>query len=626
MRIPSPAPTVLARGRRLSSAIPVMLLVAALLVGAPARAAVPASGTVGPRQATASWQGQSYDAAAVADPTACPPARLDPNSAVCDHFSLTVDAAPSFWDKRVGGAVVTITWPSADDDFDLYVFDAAGNQAASSATGGTTSERILIPAASGTYQVLVDPFLVTSSSYAGTATFVAQKPAKVQGGGPAAYHGTLVSGANPDQAPQNTALPLASKDALVLQAHQVGHDAAEPTIGVDPTGAVFYAAAAFDSVGGTAKTTVLRSADGGQTWQAVSPRVADTEQHPTSLDPYIDVDPTGRVFDIDLLLAGSELSFSDDQGANWTTTALTVAGANDHQTLAAGPPPVGNPLLRSLDPRFPKLVYYCVNQVADSWCARSLDGGLAFTQTATPAFLGEDPAAGGLCGGLHGHLASDPDGRIFLPKDHCGFPWVAASQNGGDTWTRTQVSSNIGEAAVDPAVAADSAGNLYVVWWDDKHHLPYLSVSGDHDSTWSTPRMIAPPGVHEVNFPTITAGDAGRIAITFPGTTVDNPQDPTRPWNSYVVVSSNALDPDPLFLSNIANDPDDPVHRGDCLGRCAGMFDFLDIQASPTDGTAWASAVDTCTGACVTDPNAPAGSARGIAIQTLNLPLHPTTK
>jgi hypothetical protein len=138
--------------------------------------------------------------------------------------------------------------------------------------------------------------------------------------------------------------------------------------------------------------------------------------------------------------------------------------------------------------------------------------------------------------------------------------------------------------------------------------------------------MIAPPGVHEVNFPTITAGDAGRIAITFPGTTVDNPQDPTRPWNSYVVVSSNALDPDPLFHSNIANDPDDPVHRGDCLGRCAGMFDFLDIQPSPADGTAWASAVDTCTGACVTDPSAPADSARGIAIQTLNHPLHQTTK
>ena len=138
--------------------------------------------------------------------------------------------------------------------------------------------------------------------------------------------------------------------------------------------------------------------------------------------------------------------------------------------------------------------------------------------------------------------------------------------------------------------------------------------------------MIAPPGVHEVNFPTVTAGDPGRIAITFPGTTVDNRSDPTRPWNSYVVVSSNALDTDPVFLSNIANSPDDPVHRGECTGRCAGMFDFLDIQVSPADGTAWASAVDTCTGDCVTNPSDPADSARGIAIQALNVPLRTVTR
>lgn len=183
------------------------------------------------------------------------------------------------------------------------------------------------------------------------------------------------------------------------------------------------------------------------------------------------------------------------------------------------------------------------------------------------------------------------------------------------------MSSNIPIASNDPAVASDTAGNLYYVWWDQKHHLPYLSISRDHGATWSTPLMIAPPGVFEVNFPTITAGDPGKIAITFPGTTVNDQQDSTRPWNSYVVISTNALDPDPLFLSNVANDPNDPVHRGDCLGRCAGMFDFLDIQVSPADGTPWATAVDTCTGACVTNPNAAPDSMRGIAIQAPGVPI-----
>jgi len=593
----------------------------ALLLAFTVPGATPSSGTIGPRAKNVSWQGQFYAAAAVADPTECPPASLDPANTVCDHFALTVNADPSFWNTYVGGAEVTISWASADNDFDLYIYDQSGSLVASSGQGGTTFERALIPAASGTYDVVVVPFAVTQSGYKGVAEFIAQKPSKVPGGGPTAYHGTYVGGANPNNAPQNKALPLQNQNALLLQAHDVGHDAAEPTLGVDRKDAIFYAAAAFDGTGGTAKTTVLRSTDGGLTWTKVSPTIEDTESHPATLDPYLYVDPIGRVFTIDLLAAGSYLSFSDNQGANWTTSALTVGGVNDHQTLVAGKTPIGNPFLSPLDPNFQKICYYCVNQVSDSWCARSLDGGRTFAQTATPAFLGEDPAAGGVCGGLHGHVKPDPDGRIFLPKDHCGFPWLATSTNGGDAWTRTQVSKLIGVADADPAVAADAAGNLYYVWWDDKHHLPYLSVSRDHGGTWTTPLMIAPPGVFEVNFPTITAGDPGKIAITFPGTMVNDQSDPTRPWNSYVVISTNALETNPLFLSNIANDPDDPIHRGNCVGRCAGMFDFLDIQVSPADGTAWASAVDTCTGDCVTNRNAPADSMRGIAIQAVNIPV-----
>jgi len=71
---------------------------------------------------------------------------------------------------------------------------------------------------------------------------------------------------------------------------------------------------------------------------------------------------------------------------------------------------------------------------------------------------------------------------------------------------------------------------------------------------------IAPPGVHEVNFPTIDVGDPGKIAITFPGTTSTlGHKDLTRTWNSYVVVSTNALAANPLFLSNTANPKNDPV-------------------------------------------------------------------
>ena len=90
-------------------------------------------------------------------------------------------------------------------------------------------------------------------------------------------------------------------------------------------------------------------------------------------------------------------------------------------------------------------------------------------------------------------------------------------------------------------LAVDKADNLYAVWQDGTFRLPFLSVSRDHGMSWSTPRMIAPPGVHEVDFPTITAGDPGRIAVLFPGSESQNFNDPTRPWNLYVVRPTTAF-------------------------------------------------------------------------------------
>lgn len=561
------------------------------------RGATPVSGTVGPGTLPATWQGKSYTAAAVADPAACPPASLDSSNAVCDHFALTVGVDPGYWSIAAGGASVTINWADAANDFDLYVYDAAGNEVASSTQSSTTSEQASIRNASGTYDVVVVPFTVTSSGYSGNASFVTQTQATTTSGGPVAYNGVSVTGANPSTAPTTTAA-RDGRPQLVLQSTDVGREAAEPTLGVDKTATAFYAASTFDGPGGeVAHTLVLRSRDSGLTWQATTPEYAGVDAHPATLDPYVYLDTdTSRLFDIDTLLAGStDLSISDDQGNSWLTTLTVDPEVTDHQTLVTAAPPAANPLVRPLLRSFPKIVYYCVNSAVDSGCNRSLDGGVTYTRTGGPAYLGFDSAAGGLCGGLHGHIASDSAGRLFVPKGHCGFPWLAISDDGGTTWSRVQVSKTIGIADIQSAVADDAADNLYYTWWDDVHHLPYLSVSRDHGQTWSTPLMIAPPGVKEVNFPTITAGDAGRIALTFPGTMVGDRDDKTRPWDSWVVTSSNALDASPLFVANIGNAVGDPVHRGDCLARCAGMFDFLDVVGSPSDGTIWATAVDTCT-------------------------------
>jgi hypothetical protein len=351
----------------------------------------------------------------------------------------------------------------------------------------------------------------------------------------------------------------------------------------------------------------MRSKDGGRTFQDASPNVAGVKTQNVSTDPYIYVEPTtGRVFDLDLQgLSGAHLSFTDDGGKSWTESLLSTAGLNDHQTLVAGVAPEGAPLPLT-DPAFQKVLYYCTNAVTWGSCARSFDGGRTFIQGNQAGYLTFDPVPlvtlddehnDGVCGQLHGHAVTDRAGRLFIPRGWCRTPMIAISSDAATTFHDVKV-SDIPINGQQASVAVDREGTLYYAWYGGlKEPLPYLSISRDHGEHWSTPLMIAPPGVHEVNFPTIDVGDPGKIAITFPGTTsTGGTKDNTRPWNSYVVVSTNALSDDPLFLSNIANPKNDPVARGDCADRCGRMYDFLDIVSAPNQGgRVFATAVDTCT-------------------------------
>src|SRR5436305_4456960 len=439
-------------------------------------------------------------------------------------------------------------------------------------------------------------------------------------GGFAAYHAIKVA-----SDPKSPATVLANRPVayhgpkLVLAQSYVGRKAAEPTLGIDHKGAIYTVASAFDAIPGNPpknepKTLVMRSTDGGRSWQNEQPNVAGQNTMVVSTGPYVFVDPNvpqsaGRIFDIDLQgVNGAHLAFSDDQGKTWTQTLLSSAGVNDHQTLVSGPEPAGVPIPLT-DPAYQKVLYYCVNQIADGSCIRSFDGGKTFVQGDQTGYEAFDPQylAGfdsshneGICGSLHGHAVTDSAGRLFIPRGYCDIAMIGISSDAANRFHDVQVSkvSMYGEQA---SVAVDRNGTLYYVWQGGGRNLPFLSISRDHGEHWSAPLMVAPPGVREVDFPTIDVGDPGRIAITFPGTTSSGgSKDKTRPWNSYVVMSSNVLASNPLFLSNIANPKWDPVHRGDCGGesggRCGRMYDFLDIVSSPIDhGRVFATAVDTCT-------------------------------
>ncbi|MGH9891212.1 MAG: pre-peptidase C-terminal domain-containing protein [bacterium] len=589
------------------------LVVGTVLLAPSAQAASPESGTVSRDSPTVTWNGGPFLAS---NPLSC---RTLP--ATCDEFKLTIVPPEEGADEE--GFVVTVRITASDlaDDLDLFVRDPEGGTIASSGTAGGVEGIVLHNPAPGTYTVVVQPFLVRSTSvgtYAGVAALAVppeEERAKF-------YHGARVG---PDfngiPASQPAKRRPRGATAVKVNFNYVGRQAAEPTIGVNANNTAFFAAATFDSVIGIsgvtrlARTVVMRSRDKGVTWEAVSPPflLQDTETtEPTfTLDPMLHVDPdTGRIFSVDLYVGCSNAIFSDDEGVTWTRNPLACGQpVNDHHTIVTAPPRPG------LTVGYPNLVYYCFNRVSDSSCGRSHDGGQTFVAAGT-AFTGFDPDTGSFCGGLHGHLAADrtPDdvraGVIYLPKGHCGLPWVAISEDGAETWRRVKIAGNTPMADHEVSLAFDTAGALYAVWADGTFRLPFLSVSTDRGLTWSTPLMFAPPGVHEVNFPTIVAGDAGRIAVLFPGSESTDFEDPTRPWNIYIVMSTNALDANPTFTWTTANNPPDPVHRGNCgPGRCdaqdgGSMFDFLDIQVSPADGAFWGTASDTCVDACVTDPTA----------------------
>lgn len=461
--------------------------------------------------------------------------------------------------------------------------------------------------------------LVVAALALGTTGLDADVPGAVDGAHQAYRAGRLVDGVSTPSTP-------ASYDGapLELQAVRVGSDAGEPTLGVDADGTVFYAA-----LQGLA-TDVRRSTDGGVSWTSVRPKLAALNSPPVTLDPYVYVDEeTGRLFNLELTLACSYLSFSDDDGASWTTNPLACGQfVNDHQTIVAGDPV--SPLQTV---GYPNVLYYCFNRVTDASCSRSLDGGLTWMPSGAPTFpgyeVGEDYAkfgVPGLCGGLHGHAITDADGRLYVPKAHCGLPSLAVSEDGGLTWRRTVVSTElttgIAHVGEHTSVTVDDAGNVYYLWYDDAERRMWMAVSTDHGATFGEPMMVSPPGVTQVNFPTLVAGDAGKVALLFPGTTATDVEDRTRPWNSYVVVTEDALAEDPLFVSTTANNPSDPIHRGTCHGRCGGMLDFLDIVTSPADGGLWAAVVDTCTSSdCVeAGTSGSSNDADGIAVRQLSGP------
>jgi len=434
--------------------------------------------------------------------------------------------------------------------------------------------------------------------------------------------------------------------AAVGGAFHTGLPAAEPTIGVTSDGTVFMTANAANpscaAAGGcpplpyanfAAGPTLVRSQDGGQTWQDIFPKLPTGDSYKLrTWDPYVYVDPdTDRVFMDDIYpISCGFLSWSDDGGQSWGHNPYSCGNTNvnDHQTLVTATPRV----LPTVG--YDKLLYRCVNNVGYAACAISVDGGQTFApQVPIGPTVGQNA-----CAAITGHLEADAEGRVYLGLPCQGNrPGVLMTEDDGQTWSMSLVSEDLPLGGHDVDLAVDEAGNVYALFLSGG--MPYFAVSRDHGATWSSPVMVAMTGVTASKFNAIAAGAPGKVAFAHVGTTIADPQDlprgtcgalPALPceepaewadatWNAYVGILEDALAPELVIQTVMANDPADPLARGQCAGRCHGMTDFIDIQIG-ADGRPWASFVDVCVAACVEDASVLFDGNLGLAATLLSGP------
>ena len=359
--------------------------------------------------------------------------------------------------------------------------------------------------------------------------------------------------------------------------------AGEPSVGVNrATGNAFF------QHGFTTFRVAFDDATLGSTWEDVSPEVSEF-----NVDPMLYTDEqTGRTYAGGLDGACSVMAFTDDDGETWIPTGNACVATLDHQTIVSGPWRNGVKPAGALHDR---AVYYCAQARAVT-CVASLDGGLTFP-LASQVKCGSDTP------GFHGSLHIGPTGTVYLPFRNCGGRvGVAVSANNGLTWTGRQILSSATPAGgFDPDVATTPDGRLYVGYRNGTGGA-WVSWSDTDGAGWSAPVNVgASLGVVNTTFHEMVAGDNGRAALAFLGTTdAGNPfaASFTGVWHLYVATT---YDGGATWTTQQLTG--DPVQRGwicasgtTCTsGR--NLLDFMDAQLDK-EGRVLIAYVDGCVDAC----------------------------
>jgi hypothetical protein len=251
------------------------------------------------------------------------------------------------------------------------------------------------------------------------------------------------------------------------------------------------------AVGYTNQTLHWRSIDGGENWEYIGLFGQREGPHsPTSTgfsDPDLTIDSSGRIYDVEIDLANIAVFSSTDDGQSFPFANPMSATAD-------------RPWLAGLGPD--EVVLYVQNVLPSFW--HSTNGGITWSKLPNAPIFGKpitDPL--------------NPTDGLIGPRR--GLSEFAISSDHGQTWDLQELGPLGGSSQFFGTLAADRAGNIY------------QGAAGGYSSNTDTTangtvsfayyeratgevneeviNIPAPPG--DALWPWITAGDDGRVAMTW---------------------------------------------------------------------------------------------------------------
>lgn len=298
--------------------------------------------------------------------------------------------------------------------------------------------------------------------------------------------------------------PLTFDEPQVIDEVRAG---GEPSVEGLPDGTLVYAAHASTTLffrdnmpdpdyvtPYTGATYVWRSTDGGDTWGYVGLGGTEVGPHATVSgfsDPDFAVDAAGNVYTSGINLANVYVAKSQDSGSTWTGhpfgTLLT-----DREWLAADEEDV---------------VYLNGNQIPTGrqlW--KSKDGGVTFDLANPESLPGSGPPSK--------PEVDKSDGRLYFADGGGG---VSAYPNArADDFARVDADVPGGTPHAHGFLvnlAIDRAGNVYVV--SNSRSQVFVSYSTDRGETWTTVTVHDTGQAADVLWPWISAGEDGRVAVSW---------------------------------------------------------------------------------------------------------------